>query len=155
VGSNSVDGREEVGAAGRHVNRRYGRLGQGALGALVVPVAFDADNPAAELQAIADERADGIAGLVPAELERGLEAVAAEGAAGRADEGTRIDEVVVHRADAVGASDLSAGPLGPLLLGCGCDPLGRRGALPLDRRWFVSERRPHNRDRTKHADART
>ena len=62
---------------------------------------------------------------MPAELERSLEAVPAEGALLRADKGTRIDEVVVDGANAVGATDLSAGPVGALLLG-GSGPL-RRG----------------------------
>src|SRR6185295_2799100 len=89
-------------------NRRRRGLAQRALAALVGPVAFDADDPVPPLDAVADERADGIGGLVPAERKRRLEAVAADAAAERADIGARLDEAVVHGADAVGATDLPA-----------------------------------------------
>src|SRR4029077_3344966 len=98
------------------------------------------------------ERADGVAGLVPAELERRLEAVAAEGAAGRADEGTWIDEFVVPRAGAVGAAKLPAVPICALLSRRGAlrDPFRRR-PLALHRRRLVRSSRLQERKRGKHA----
>ena len=60
-------------------------LVQGALGVLPGPVAFHPHHPIAELHAVADERADGVDRLMLAEIERRLEAVGAEGGAGRAD----------------------------------------------------------------------
>ena len=54
---------------------------------------------------------------MPAERKRGLEAVAADAAAERADIGAGLDEAVVHGADAVGATDLPARPIAGLLLG--------------------------------------
>ena len=56
-----------------------------------------------------------------AERKRRLEAVGAENAVGWANERARIDEAVVHGADAVGAAELAAIPVGLLL--------GRGGAL--------------------------
>jgi len=117
------------------------------------PIPFQTDDPIAELQAVTDERANGVAGLVLAELKRRLEAISAEGAAGWADKGARIDEVVVDGAGAVGATDLPARPLGLLLL------LRRRrrslcrGPSPSRcRRSFVRESRLQGSDRAKHAD---
>ena len=115
-------------------DRGRGRLVQRSLAVLVGPITLKADDPAPELHAIADKRADGIGGLMSAELERRFEAVAAEAAAGWADIGARLDEVVVHRADAVGATDLPARPIA----GLGGSGALRRGPLPARRRVLSS-----------------
>src|SRR5262249_35027565 len=124
------------------------------LAVLPGPIPFQTDDPAAELQAVTDERTDSVARLVFIELERRLEAAPAEGAARRADKGTWIDEVVVHRADAIGATHLAARPSSGLLLRSGRgalhDPLRRR-ALALYRRSLVRSSRLQ-RKRGKHAD---
>ena len=92
---------------------------------------------------------------MPAELERSFEAAAAEGAAGRADKGTRINEGVVDRADAVGATDLPARPIGALLSRRGAlyDPFRRR-PLALFRWCLVRSSRLQERKRGKYADTR-
>ena len=68
-----------------------------------------------------------------AEVEGSFEAVAAKAAAGRADIGAGLNEVVVHRTGAVGATHLAAGPIAALS-GCGAlrrDPCRRGGTFSL------------------------